>query len=141
MNGLELLGPDQRGLYIGGEWREAEGGNRIDVIDPADGSVLTDVADGSVNDAVDALDAAVEAQAAWARTAPRERGEILRTAFGLITERADQFAHLMSLEMGKTVAEARGEVTYGAEFLRWYSEVAVRSTAAGCRRPPAAAGC
>ena len=126
MNGLELLGPDQRGLYIGGEWREAEGGNRIDVIDPADGSVLTDVADGSVNDAVDALDAAVEAQAAWARTAPRERGEILRTAFGLITERADRFAHLMSLEMGKTVAEARGEVTYGAEFFRWYSEEAVR---------------
>lgn len=126
MNGLELLGPDHRGLYIGGEWREAEGGGRIDVIDPADGSVLTDVADGSVNDAVDALDAAVEAQAAWARTAPRERGEILRTAFELITERADRFAHLMSLEMGKTVAEARGEVTYGAEFFRWYSEEAVR---------------
>ena len=63
MNGLDLLGPDQRGLYIGGTWREAEGGERLDVIDPADGSVLTDVADGSVNDAVDALDAAVAAQA------------------------------------------------------------------------------
>ena len=126
MNGLDLLGPEQRGLYIGGEWREAEGGHRLDVIDPADGSVLTDVADASVHDAVEALDAAVEAQAAWARTAPRERGEILRTAFGLIIERADQFAHLMSLEMGKTVAEARGEVTYGAEFFRWFSEEAVR---------------
>jgi succinate-semialdehyde dehydrogenase / glutarate-semialdehyde dehydrogenase len=126
MNGLDLLGPDQRGLYIGGTWREAEGGERFDVLDPADGTVLTDVADASVNDAVDALDAAVAAQAAWARTAPRERGEILRTAFGLITDRADQFAHLMSLEMGKTVAEARGEVGYGAEFFRWYAEEAVR---------------
>lgn len=126
MNGLDLLGPDQRGLFIGGAWREAEGDKRLDVIDPADGSVLTDVADGSVADAMDALDAAVAAQADWARTPPRERGEILRTAFGLITERADDFAHLMSLEMGKTVAEARGEVGYGAEFFRWYAEEAVR---------------
>lgn len=126
MNGLDLLGPDQRGLFIGGTWRDSETGQRIDVIDPADGSVLTDVADGSVNDAVDALDAAVAAQAAWATTPPRERGEILRAAFGLIIDRADQFAHLMSLEMGKTVAEARGEVGYGAEFFRWYAEEAVR---------------
>ena len=126
MNGLDLLGPGQRGLFIGGSWREAEGDARLDVIDPADGSVLTDVADASLPDAVDALDAAVDAQASWAATAPRERGEILRTAFGLITDRADQFAHLMSLEMGKTVAEARGEVGYGAEFFRWYSEEAVR---------------
>ena len=126
MNGLDLLGPDQRGLFIGGAWREAEGGERLDVIDPADGSVLTDVADGSVDDAVDALDAAVAAQARWAKTPPRERGEILRTAFGLITDRADQFAHLMSLEMGKTIAEARGEVGYGVEFFRWYAEEAVR---------------
>ncbi|GAB6984550.1 NAD-dependent succinate-semialdehyde dehydrogenase [Nocardioides pyridinolyticus] len=126
MNGLDLLGPDQRGLYIGGTWREAEGDKRLDVIDPADGSVLTDVADGSVGDAIDALDAAVEAQADWARTPARQRGEILRSAFEAITARADDFAHLMSLEMGKTVAEARGEVAYGAEFFRWYSEEAVR---------------
>lgn len=126
MNGLDLLGPEQRGLFIGGEWREAEGGKRLDVVDPADGSVLTDVADGSVADAVDALDAAVAAQASWAATAPRERGEILRRAFELVTARADAFAHLMSLEMGKTVAEAKGEVTYGAEFFRWYAEEAVR---------------
>lgn len=126
MNGLDLLGPDQRGLFIGGTWRDAEGGQRLDVIDPADGSVLTDVADGSVADAVDALDAAVAAQADWAATPARERGEILRTAFELITERAERFAHLMSLEMGKTVAEATGEVTYGAEFFRWYAEEAVR---------------
>src|SRR4051812_42263452 len=115
MNGLDLLGPDQRGLYIGGTWREAEGAKRFDVIDPADGSVLTDVADGSIGDAVAALDAAVDAQAAWAATAPRERGEILRTAFELVTGRADAFAHLMGLEMGKTVVEARGEVAYGIE--------------------------
>jgi succinate-semialdehyde dehydrogenase/glutarate-semialdehyde dehydrogenase len=126
MNGLDLLGPGQRGLFIGGSWRDAEGGKRLDVIDPADGSVLTDVADGSVADAVAALDASVEAQAGWAATAPRERGEILRTAFDLVTARADQFAHLMSLEMGKTVAEARGEVAYGIEFFRWYAEEAVR---------------
>ena len=126
MNGLDLLGPDQRGLFIGGTWRDSETGARIDVIDPADGSVLTDVADGSINDAVDALDAAVAAQADWAATPPRERGEILRSAFGLIVDRADLFAHLMSLEMGKTVAEARGEVAYGAEFFRWYAEEAVR---------------
>ncbi|WP_395658606.1 NAD-dependent succinate-semialdehyde dehydrogenase [Nocardioides sp.] len=126
MNGLDLLSPEQRGLFIGGAWREAEGDKRLDVLDPADGSVLTDVADGSVADAVEALDAAVEAQASWAATPPRERGEILRRAFELVTERADRFAHLMSLEMGKTVAEAKGEVTYGAEFFRWYAEEAVR---------------
>ncbi|WP_244930585.1 NAD-dependent succinate-semialdehyde dehydrogenase [Nocardioides sp. W7] len=126
MTGLNLLAPHQRHLLVGGEWREADGGRRFDVLDPADGSVLTDVADASVADAVEALDAAVAAQADWARTAPRERGEILRTAFGLIADRADDFAELMSLEMGKTVAEARGEVTYGNEFFRWYAEEAVR---------------
>src|SRR6478735_8948116 len=126
MNGLDLLGPDQRGLFIGGTWREAEDDARFDVIDPADGSVITDVADGSIPDAVEALDAAVAAQAEWAATPPRERGEILRRAFELITARADDFAHLMSLEMGKTVKEAKGEVAYGAEFFRWYAEEAVR---------------
>jgi succinate-semialdehyde dehydrogenase/glutarate-semialdehyde dehydrogenase len=126
MNGLDLLRPDQRGLFIGGQWRDAEEGKRFDVIDPADGSVLTDVADGSVDDARAALDAAVAAQPEWARTAPRDRGEILRSAFEAITARADDFAHLMSLEMGKTVTEAKGEVTYGVEFFRWFAEEAVR---------------
>jgi succinate-semialdehyde dehydrogenase/glutarate-semialdehyde dehydrogenase len=126
MSALELLGPDQRNLLVGGTWREAANGGRLDVIDPADGSVITDIADGTTGDAEDALDAAVGAQAAWAATPPRERGEILRTAFELITERADAFAALMSLEMGKTVAEAKGEVTYGADFFRWYAEEAVR---------------
>ena len=126
MTGLELLGDEHRNLFIGGSWRAAAGGARFDVHDPADGSVITDVADGSADDATAALDAAVAAQADWARTPPRERGEILRRAFTLLQERADAFAELMSLEMGKTVTEARGEVTYGNEFFRWFSEEAVR---------------
>ena len=126
MSGLDLLGNDRRNLFIGGKWRPAEGDKRLDVIDPADGSVLTDVADGSADDAMAALDAAAGAQAEWAATAPRARGEILRTAFELLTSRAGEFAELMSLEMGKTIAEAKGEVTYGAEFFRWYAEEAVR---------------
>jgi succinate-semialdehyde dehydrogenase / glutarate-semialdehyde dehydrogenase len=126
MSGLELLIPEHRRLFIGGSWREANSGATFSVRDPADGSVIADVADGDVNDAVDALDAAVEVQQEWGTTAPRERGEILRRAFELITDRADDFAELMSLEMGKTVKEAKGEVTYGAEFFRWFSEEAVR---------------
>jgi succinate-semialdehyde dehydrogenase / glutarate-semialdehyde dehydrogenase len=126
MSGLDLLSPAQRGLFIGGTWREANSGATFSVRDPADGSVITDVANGDVSDAVDALDAACAAQDDWARTPPRERGEILRRAFELITQRADDFAELMSLEMGKTVKEAKGEVTYGAEFFRWFSEEAVR---------------
>lgn len=123
---LPLLDDSQRDLFVGGRWRPAEAGARFEVLDPADGSVLTDVADGSVADARAALDAAVAAQADWARTAPRERGEILRRAFELVAQRADEFALLMSLEMGKPVAEAKGEVTYGNEFFRWFSEEAVR---------------
>jgi succinate-semialdehyde dehydrogenase/glutarate-semialdehyde dehydrogenase len=126
MSGLDLLSPDQRGLFIGGRWREAEGGETFPVLDPADGSVLARVADAGVSDAMDALDAAAAAQADWARTPPRDRGEILRRAFELIRERTDDLAELMSLEMGKTVAEAKGEVGYGNEFFRWFSEEAVR---------------
>ena len=127
MTGLDLLAKTgSRGLFIAGKWREANGGGRFDVLDPADGSVLTDVADGDVHDAVAALDAAVAVQAEWAATAPRERGEMLRRSFEAIMDRADDFAELISLEMGKTLAEAKGEVTYGAEFFRWFSEEAVR---------------
>ena len=113
-------------LFIAGSWREADSGKRFRVTDPADGSTLTDAADADPDDALDALDAAVDAQADWAATAPRERGEILRRAFELITAQADDFARLISLEMGKTLAEAKGEVTYGAEFFRWFAEEAVR---------------
>src|SRR5690349_16860526 len=127
MTGLDLSAKTgSRGLFIGGQWRESGSGKRFEVHDPADESVITDVADGDTSDATAALDAAVAAQADWAATAPRERGEILRRAFEAIMDKADDFAELMSLEMGKTIAEAKGEVTYGAEFFRWFSEEAVR---------------
>jgi succinate-semialdehyde dehydrogenase/glutarate-semialdehyde dehydrogenase len=126
MSGLDLLKPEHHGLLIGGQWRPASGDATFDVLDPADTSVLASVADGTTEDAMAALDAAVAAQRDWATTAPRERGEILRRAFELIIDRADDFADLMSLEMGKPTSEARGEVTYGAEFFRWFSEEAVR---------------
>jgi succinate-semialdehyde dehydrogenase/glutarate-semialdehyde dehydrogenase len=126
MTGLDLLPPEQRRLFIGGKWRDAGEGEVFDVLDPADGSVLTPVADGTVADAVEALDAAVEAQPGWAATAPRDRGEILRRAFEAVADRADDLAVLMSLEMGKTVKEAKGEVAYGNDFFRWYAEEAVR---------------
>ncbi len=114
------------GLLIGGQWREASGGERFEVQDPATGGTLTTCADGAPEDGLAALAAAHDAQADWAATPPRERGEILRRAFETVTARADDFATLMTLEMGKTLAEARGEVTYGAEFFRWFSEEAVR---------------
>ncbi len=126
MSALDLLAPEHRALFIGGQWRQAASGIRFGVKDPADGSIITEIADASAEDALAALDAAVAAQADWATSAPRDRGEILRRAFELLTERADDFAELMSLEMGKPLAEARGEVTYGAEFFRWFSEEAVR---------------
>ena len=113
-------------LFIDGEWREANDGRRFEVEDPADGSVLARVADAGEVDAADALDAAVAAQAGWAATAPRERGELLRAAYELIIERTDDFARTISLEMGKPLAEAAGEVAYGAEFFRWFAEEAVR---------------
>lgn len=122
----ELLSSVPTGLLIGGEWRDAANGKTFDVEDPATGKTLLTIADASPEDGKAALDAAVAAQDEWARTAPRERGEILRRAFELVTERADDFALLMTMEMGKPLAEARGEVTYGAEFLRWFSEEAVR---------------
>ncbi|MBS44379.1 MAG: NAD-dependent succinate-semialdehyde dehydrogenase [Nocardioides sp.] len=121
-----LLPAEHRSLYIGGEWREAEDGRRFDVLDPADGSVLASVPDASPGEAADALDAAADAQAAWAATPPRERSDVLRRAFDLITAHTDELALLMSLEMGKPVAEAKGEVAYGADFFRWFSEEAVR---------------
>ena len=122
----ELLAKVPTGLLINGEWRDGTGGKTFAVEDPATGKTLLEIADATSEDALAALDAADAAQASWARTAPRERGEILRRAFELVTERADDFALLMTLEMGKPLAESRGEVTYGAEFLRWFSEEAVR---------------
>ncbi|TQJ50062.1 NAD-dependent succinate-semialdehyde dehydrogenase [Phycicoccus sp. SLBN-51] len=122
----DLIDSVPTGLLIGGTWRDSSDGATIKVEDPSTGEVLTEVADASVEDGKAALDAAVAAQRDWAATAPRDRGEILRAAFEKISARADDFAMLMTLEMGKTLAESRGEVTYGAEFFRWFAEEAVR---------------
>ncbi len=125
-NETELLAQVPTGLFIGGEWVDAEDGRTLPVRDPATGEVLIEIADASPGDALRALDAAVAAQQSWAATAPRRRSDILRGAFDLVREHADDLALLMTLEMGKPLAEARGEVTYGGEFLRWFSEEAVR---------------
>ncbi|ROQ30304.1 succinate-semialdehyde dehydrogenase/glutarate-semialdehyde dehydrogenase [Frondihabitans sp. PhB188] len=114
------------GLIIGGITRDAMDGGRFDVIDPADGSILTSVANGTVDDAKAAVNAAADAAADWAATAPRKRSSILLSAFNLMIERADDLASLIVAENGKIFADARGEVLYAAEFLRWYAEEAVR---------------
>jgi succinate-semialdehyde dehydrogenase/glutarate-semialdehyde dehydrogenase len=112
-------------LYIGGEWRDGAKGT-LSVEDPSTGDSLCEVADASVDDAKAALDAAVEAGPEWSQHPPRERGEILRRGFEAITERADELALLMTLEMGKPLKESKAEIAYGAEFLRWFAEEAVR---------------
>jgi succinate-semialdehyde dehydrogenase/glutarate-semialdehyde dehydrogenase len=112
-------------LYIDGEWRDGSKGT-FSVEDPATGETLVDVADASEDDAKAALDAAAAAGPEWAAYPPRERGEILRRAFEKIIANADELALLMTLEMGKPLKESKAEVAYGAEFLRWFSEQAVR---------------
>ncbi|AMM22095.1 NAD-dependent succinate-semialdehyde dehydrogenase [Frondihabitans sp. PAMC 28766] len=121
-----LLADVPSGLLVNGVWRPATGGETFTVIDPATGASLAEVADGTPADGIAALDAADDAAAGWAATPPRKRAEILRRAFDLTIEHTDDLALLMTMEMGKPLAEARGEVTYGAEFLRWFSEEAVR---------------
>ena len=120
----DLLGRVPQGLLIGGDWITTP--NRFEVENPATAMPLTEVADADATDARSALDAAVAAGPAWAATDPRARAEILRRAFELVTQRSEDLALLMTCEMGKPLAEARGEVSYGAEFLRWFSEEAVR---------------
>ena len=121
-----LLSSVPTGLFIGGAWVAAHSAKTFEVIDPAHGTVLLEVADAGPQDGAAALAAAHAAQDSWGRTAPRARAEILRRAFALVTERAEDFARLITLEMGKPLAESRGEVAYGAEFLRWFSEEAPR---------------
>ena len=113
-------------LYIGGEWRDGGEGATLPVEDPSTGETLAQVADAKPQDAIAALDASVHAQPEWGSHPPRERGEILRRAFEAIVERADELALLMTLEMGKPVAESKAEIAYAAEFFRWVSEEAVR---------------
>jgi succinate-semialdehyde dehydrogenase/glutarate-semialdehyde dehydrogenase len=114
------------GLYIGGQWRPAGGGGTLAVEDPATREPLVEVADATPQDGLAALGAAAEAQADWSATAPRERGEILRRAYELLLARVDELALVMTLEMGKALGESRAELSYAAEFLRWFSEEAVR---------------
>ncbi len=113
-------------LYVAGSWRDSSSGGTLAVEDPSTGDTLREVADATVEDARAALDAAVAAQAEWAATPPRERGEVLRRAYEAITARREELALLMTLEMGKPVAESLAEVAYAAEFFRWFSEEAVR---------------
>ena len=113
-------------LYIGGEWRDAGEGGTLEVEDPATGEAIASVADATVDDAKAALAAAADHQAEWARTAPKDRSEILRRAYEAINERADDLALLMTLEMGKPLAESRAEVTYAADFLNWFAGEALR---------------
>jgi succinate-semialdehyde dehydrogenase/glutarate-semialdehyde dehydrogenase len=113
-------------LSIGGEWRPASGGATLPVEDPATGETLVEVADATVEDAKAALGAAHESFQSFRDSSPRDRGDILRRAFDLIMERADDLALLMTLEMGKPIAESRAEIVYAANFFRWYSEEAVR---------------
>ena len=121
----KILDEVPKQLFIGGEWVDGAKGT-LSVENPSTGESLCEVADASTDNAKAALSAAVEAGPEWAATAPRERGEILRRSFEAITARADDLALLMTLEMGKPVAESKAEITYGAEFFRWFSEQAVR---------------
>ncbi len=115
-------------LFVDGVTVPASDGGRFDVLDPATGEVITSVADGTVEDAAAAVDAAHAAGPGWAATPPRERAEVLRRAFEGMTARADELAHLIALENGKALPDARGEVAYAAEFFRWYAEEAVRAS-------------
>jgi succinate-semialdehyde dehydrogenase/glutarate-semialdehyde dehydrogenase len=133
----ELTGMDvPTGLLIGGEW--AKGSATFPVLDPATEEPLAEVADGTMGDALDAVSAAHAALPGWAATPPRQRAEVLRKAFELMTARSEQFARLMSAENGKSLRDARGEVAYAAEFFRWYAEEAVRIEGIVMRAPSGA---
>jgi len=122
----ELLAKVPTGLYINGRWVQGSADTQIDVEDPATGKTLLTIANATADDGLRALTAAADAQEKWAKTSPRERAEILRRTFEIVRARSEEFAMLISLEMGKPLAEARGEVTYGNEFVRWFSEEAAR---------------
>src|SRR5262245_36672935 len=126
-------------LFIGGEWREASDRRRFDVIDPATEQVLASVADGTVADAVAAVDAAAAALPAWAAQTPRERAEILRKAFDVLIGQKERIARLITLENGKALPDSRSEAVYAAEFFRWYAEEAVRNIGQVSRAPSSGA--
>ncbi|WP_179855097.1 NAD-dependent succinate-semialdehyde dehydrogenase [Paractinoplanes atraurantiacus] len=120
------MAPEHRRLRIGDDWRDATGGATFDVEDPATGKTIAAVADAGVADGLAALDAAAEAMPAWAATPPRKRSELLTATYRALIDRSEEVARLITLEMGKPLAEARAEVAYGAEFFRWFAEEAVR---------------
>ncbi|MEU6379414.1 NAD-dependent succinate-semialdehyde dehydrogenase [Streptomyces sp. NPDC046909] len=122
----EAIATVSTGVFIDGHWGEAASGARFDVVNPATEEVIATVADGGPEDALRAIETAGRVQKDWARTAPRERGEILRRAYDLIMARQDELALIMTTEMGKPLGEAKGEVAYAAEFFRWFAEEAVR---------------
>ncbi|MGO4440896.1 NAD-dependent succinate-semialdehyde dehydrogenase [Rhizobium sp. RAF56] len=117
-----------RGLYINGSWRQSSSGLQIEVIDPSTGALLATVPDATIKDARASVDAASTAAPAWRATPPRRRSEILRRCFELMVERSEMLATLISMENGKAMRDARGEVAYAAEFFRWNAEEAVRIT-------------
>ncbi|MEU8657312.1 NAD-dependent succinate-semialdehyde dehydrogenase [Actinoplanes philippinensis] len=125
-------------LFIAGKWVPASSGNRFDVLDPATGDTVASVADGGEADAIAAVEAAAAAGPGWASTPPRARSEVLRKAFELMTERAAELARLISLENGKALTDAKGEVAYAAEFFRWFAEEAVRGDGAIATAPSGA---
>ena len=131
----DLIADLGTGIHVDGRWRDAASGATFDVINPATGEVVATLADGGPEDAADAIETAGRTQESWAAVPARERAEILRRAYELLIERADELALLMTTEMGKPLAEARGEVTYGAEFFRWFSEEACRITGDARRSP------
>jgi succinate-semialdehyde dehydrogenase/glutarate-semialdehyde dehydrogenase len=112
-------------LFVEGKWVAGADGT-LPVLDPSTGDVITEVARAGADDVARAVEAAAGAQPGWAATAPRERGEVLRKAFELMISRREEIAYVMSLEMGKSLTDSRAEVTYAAEFFRWFSEEAVR---------------
>ncbi|MFD2470658.1 NAD-dependent succinate-semialdehyde dehydrogenase [Amycolatopsis silviterrae] len=126
MSEPDVVNRVEKRLLIGGQWRQAADGGTFPVEDPATGRTLCEVSDATPADATAALDAAVRAQATWAAVPPRRRAEILRRAHDLLIARQDEFALLITLEMGKSLSESRAEVSYGANYLRWFGEEAVR---------------
>ncbi|WP_016996804.1 NAD-dependent succinate-semialdehyde dehydrogenase [Kocuria atrinae] len=121
-----LLEATPKGLLINGEWRDASDGGTFDVENPATGEVLATLASATEEDSRAAMDAAANAQESWARTSTRERSDILMRAYNLVKEHTDELATLMTLEMGKPLKESQGEVVYGNQFMRWFSEEAPR---------------
>ena len=122
-------------LYINGKWTAGSAGKRFNVYNPADESILASVASAEIEDAYSALDAAEAAFVTWASRPPRERAEILRKAFELMSAKREEFARLITLENGKGRTDAMGEAAYAAEFFRWFSEEAVRSEGLLSRGP------